>query len=83
MRAGLSFLNQFSIIFRYFQKVNVFKSSVMNRKIKWDPNNDSELEDLMYFHNLPDKKKWESMMKLIHLTRKTPITFKKRIIKWK
>jgi hypothetical protein len=55
----------------------------MSKKIKWNPSSDYELEDLIYFHNLSDKKKWESMMKLIHLNRKTPITYKKRIIKWK
>ena len=54
-----------------------------NRKIIWDPKSNYELEDLMHFHNLPDKKKWDSMMKLIHISRNTPITFQKRIIKWK
>jgi len=53
------------------------------RKIKWEPKISYELEDLMYFHHLPDKKKWQSLMKLLHVSRKTPITFQKRIIKWK
>lgn len=35
-----------------------------NRKIQWEPERDYEFEDLMFFHNLSDKEKWESMMKL-------------------
>lgn len=52
------------------------------RKISWNPDKSAEIEERIRCMEMDDKQFWESMMKLITMNRTTPVTFKKRKIKW-
>lgn len=52
------------------------------RKISWNPNVDPVVEERYRCINMSDMEYWESMMKLICMNRKGPVTFEKRKIQW-
>lgn len=50
--------------------------------LSWNPNVAPDVEDRLRCTQMSDEEYWNSMMRLLNLNRKVPITFEKRIIKW-